>query len=190
MRTASAATAAAATKSPAASWLNITGKQQISPLGALALGLEEPLSPSEPSGRRADLAAEREVHADPRRAANRAESLAVREEPLVCALEPCDRLVVATEHEGAGRDQLEIRRVERRVLVRAHQQVMGLEPGPASVGLAALLELVDSLPRLAVHWFGNLSARPRRTGSRACAVLSRDPSCHWATNQPPCVDGP
>ena len=116
MRTASSATAAAAAKSPAASWLEHPRQEQVAPLGALALRLEESLSPSEPSGRRADLAAGREVQADPRRAANGAERLAVLEEPLVRALEPCDRLVVAAEHEGAGREQLEIRRLERHPL--------------------------------------------------------------------------
>ena len=93
-------------------------QEQISPLGALTFRLEEPLSPSEPARRRADLAADREVHADPRRVANPAESLAALKEPMVRALEPGHGLVVATEHEGAGREQLEIRRRERYPFVR------------------------------------------------------------------------
>ena len=142
-------------------------QEQISLLDALARRLDESLSPSEPSSRRADLAPGGEVQADPRRAASCAESLAVLEEPMVRALEPCDRLVVLSEHEGAGRDQFEIRALERDPLVRARQQVVGLEPGAPREGLAALLELVDLLPRPAAHWTATLPAHLVR---RRCAA--------------------
>ncbi len=76
-------------------------QEQVAALGALALVLEEPLCAAEPARRRADLAAGGEVQADPHRAADRAKRLPVLEIPLMRALEPRDRLVVAAEHEGA-----------------------------------------------------------------------------------------
>ena len=50
------------------------------------------------------------IHAAQRTARQR---LAVLEVPMVGALEPRDRIVVASEHEGARREELEIRRLER-----------------------------------------------------------------------------
>ena len=88
-------------------------QEQVAALGTLTLVFEEPLCTAQPARRRADLAAGREVQADPHRAVDGAEVLCALEVELMRALEPCDRLVVATEHEGAGREKLGVGRFER-----------------------------------------------------------------------------
>ena len=62
-------------------------------------------------------------------------------------LEPCDRLVVAAEHEGLGRKQLEVLRGERSDLMGSRQRLVRLEPRPLRVGQTALLEPDSSLHR-------------------------------------------
>ena len=73
-------------------------------------------------------------------------------------LEPRDAFVVAAEHEGRRGDQLEIVRLQRLTLVGAREKVVRSDPGAPRVGLAAPLELVDSVARAALHCSPNVSA--------------------------------
>ena len=67
------------------------------------------------------------------------------------ALEPADGLVIATEHEGAGREQLGVRRGERRMFLGSRQRFICLEPCTLRVRPTPSLELVDSIPHPAAH---------------------------------------
>ncbi len=66
-------------------------------------------------------------------------------------LEPRDGVVVAAEHVGGHREELEILRVERLLLVRAYEEVVRLGPGSSRKGLTAPLELVEPIPHAAPH---------------------------------------
>src|SRR5581483_4702078 len=138
------------------------GQEQIAVLGALGLVLEQTVRASEPACRRADLAAGGELEADPDGAASGADGVAFVEVPLMSTLEPRRRLVVATEHVGARREQLGVRCRERRLRFRGGERVVRLEPGPPRVGTAATLELVDSIPHAAAHCARNLNSREER----------------------------
>ena len=106
------------------------------------------------------------IHAAQRTAAKRQP---VVEVPLVRALEPGDGVVVASEHEGRRREELEVRRVERLLRVRVHEAFVRLEPGSRRVGLPAPLELVGPIPRMARHVGRTL--RSRRAGWRSADVV-------------------
>ena len=77
-------------------------------LGALVLVLQDPPRTTEPARGRPDLAAACEIQADPDCAARGTPLLSGLEEALVRTFEPGDRVIVATEHEGADREQLEV----------------------------------------------------------------------------------
>ena len=85
-------------------------QQQEAVLSAGVLVLEKPLCTAEPAGCGADLTPCCEIQADPDRAPGSASRLANLEVAMVCALEPRDRLLVAPQHEGGRREQVEVAR--------------------------------------------------------------------------------
>ena len=93
----------------------------------------------------------------------------------MCALEPRDGVVVAAEHEGGRREELEVRRVERLLRVRARESTRAPGARLACVGLPAPLELVGPVPHAAAHALANVIAGcdGAGTGGRR---LSRPPS--------------
>ena len=93
------------------------------------------------------------------------------------ALEPRCRLVVATKHEGTRRKEVDVRRVERSLLLDGCKRLVCLEPRPRRVGLTASLELVDSNLRAAAHIPSNVNAgRPEcdRRPRKFCAAWFSD----------------
>jgi hypothetical protein len=126
-------------------------EEQVTVLGAIVLVLQDPLCTTEPARGRADLATACEIQADPDCAVRGSLSLSGLKVALVGTFEPGDRVVVATEHEGADREQLEVFRSEAFPLVHDRQRIMRLEPGPLRVGVAASLELLDPIPHAAAH---------------------------------------
>ena len=144
-------------------------QEQVAALGAVAFVLEKPLCAAQPARCRADLATGREVQADPHRTSDAAQRLPALEVERMRPLEPRDRLVVAAEHEGGGREQLEVLRGKRCDLVRSRQRLVRLEPRPLGVGLTASPECGHFLhPR---HF---RSGRSRRACIGACCVANID----------------
>ena len=87
------------------------GDEEVAMLDAVALlVLEQPLRPAEPADRRAELTADREVHADPEPAPHGAELVARVEMELVRPLEAANPLVVAAEHRRRAAEQLDVAR--------------------------------------------------------------------------------
>ena len=84
-------------------------------------------------------------------------------------LEPLDAPVVTAEHERARREELEILRFERLVVVCPREKVVRLGPGASRVGLTTPLELVDPVRRTAPHCPPNLSAG---RGPSYCALFA------------------
>ena len=92
--------------------------QQVASLGAVALlALEQALPAPEPSGRRAHLPAEHQVVSDPVRAVHGLRGVAGVEVDLMRPLESADVFVVAPNHVGRRREQLELLRPQGRCLV-------------------------------------------------------------------------
>jgi len=76
----------------------------------------------------------------------------------MATFQPRRGLVVATEHEGARREQVDVRCVERRLPLRRGQSLVRLEPCPPRVGLAAPFEFLGWIPPAAAHCPSNLTA--------------------------------
>ena len=72
------------------------------------LPVDNALRAAEPAGSRAHLSAQREVHADPERAARRAQALPTFGPPMKGPLEDLHPLVLITEHVRGGAQQLEL----------------------------------------------------------------------------------
>ena len=147
-------------------------------LGALVLVLQDPPRTAEPARGRPDLATACEIQADPDCAVRGTPLLSGVEEALVRMFEPGDRVVVATEHEGADREQLEVFRGEAFPLVHERQRIVRLEPSPLRVGVATSLELFDSIPHAAAHCPTNNIAdaqieEPRKAGLFVSRPVSR-----------------
>ena len=73
----------------------------------------------------------------------RAQSFAGLQVRVMGALEAAHVVVVATEHVGRRRQQLEVLRSQRSRLVGARQRLVGVGPRPPVVGLTAPFELID-----------------------------------------------
>jgi hypothetical protein len=117
--------------------------QQVATFDAVALlPLEEPMGAPEPSGRARRLAAYSAERANPERAAHGAPRLAGVEVHLMRTLEKAQVLVVAAEQDCRRCEQLEVRRSQRRGLIREHERLVRLTPGPPSVGLTTAREAV------------------------------------------------
>ena len=144
-------------------------QEQVAALGTLPLVLEEPLCAAQPARRRSDLPTGRKVQADPQRAPDSPQRRPALEVPLMRALEPRNRFVVATEHERAGRQELDIRRAQRRVPLLGTQRLVCLEPRLLRVGLTAASE-------------GGSALHPRHSRSGRRIVLA---SVRCATRRPP-----
>src|SRR5207248_11428639 len=99
---------------------------------------------AEPPARRADGAPKREIHPDPGRGAHGAQRLASLQVPAMRALEDRDRLVVSAEHQRRSRQQLEILRLERSVLVGTQEGLGGVEPCAVRIRRAGALEVIAS----------------------------------------------
>jgi len=140
-------------------------EEQVAALGALALVLEDPLRAAEPAGSRTDAAAACEIQADPDCAARGTPRLSGLQEPLVRTFEPGDRVVVATEHEGADREEIEVFRGEALPLLHHRQRLVRLAPCAPRIGLPASLELLDSIPHAAAHCPANDSGLTETTSS-------------------------
>ena len=87
------------------------GHEQVARLGAVApLLVDQALRAAQPAGRAALLSADQQRRTQPDRAAGGTQRVAVAAEGLVRALEQGQVLVVATEHRGRRRQQLEVAR--------------------------------------------------------------------------------
>ena len=126
-------------------------QQQVAALGALILVLEEPLRAAQPARSRADLATGGKVQPEPQRAPNSTQRLPALEVSLMRTLQPRGRLVVPTEHEGAGREKLGVGCFQRRPLLRCGKRLIRLGPSPLRISLTAPLERGLSLHRVILH---------------------------------------
>jgi hypothetical protein len=124
------------------------GDQQIAALDAVLLGgFEQAPPPREPSTRSAALAPEEQVVADPERAAGSGRHLLGFEVRMVGALQSADVVVVSAEHVRGARQELEIRRVERRGPIRVGQRLERFAPRTPGVGRATSFRLDDRIHR-------------------------------------------
>ena len=103
--------------------------------------LEHPLGAREPSRGARDLPAQHEVHADPEGAADRRQILAAVEVALMRTLQRAQLLLVAAQHVGDRREQLQVLRRQRRLAIGTRQRLVGLDPRTLHVQLPAAFEL-------------------------------------------------
>jgi hypothetical protein len=105
------------------------GQQQVALLDAVPrLALDQPLGACEPAAGSACLPCEEELNPDPEGTARRAQGLTRFHVALVGPLEHGDRLLVAAQHVGRGRQQLEVLRPERLRAVSVRQRFVGAHP--------------------------------------------------------------
>jgi hypothetical protein len=103
---------------PAEHVLQHSRYQQIAALDRVTLlAFEQPSRAREPSQGGARLSPERQVVADPERAAHGPRRLAGVQVGVMCPLEAAHIVVVAPEHVGGPRQQLEVLRLQRRRLI-------------------------------------------------------------------------
>src|SRR5204863_7641741 len=104
--------------------------------------LDEPLSSSEPTGRRPDLSPQREIHSDPESTTRRTEHVTGRRMLLVSSFEDLHPLVLVPEHVGRRREQFQIRPRERRYFVSERKRLLSVPPRKPGVRRATAFELV------------------------------------------------
>jgi hypothetical protein len=122
--------------------------QQVSVLDALTrLTFEEALRAREPAGRGGRLPSKHQVPADPERAARGARRLAGVQMGAMSTLQAAHVLVVAAEHVGRPREQLDILRAQRGRLIDSRQNLVGIRPRTSGVTLTAPLDLGDAIHR-------------------------------------------
>ena len=106
-----------------------------------SVALEHPLRTSEPAGRAAHLAPERQIRADPPCTARGASSLAGVDVDVMGTLQEAHPLVIAPEHVGRRRQELDVFGAERLRLIRTGQGLVGVPPCARGIGSASALEL-------------------------------------------------
>jgi DNA-binding transcriptional ArsR family regulator len=121
-------------------------QEHVTLLDTLALlALEQPLSAAEPARGRPHLTAERKVHADPERAADCGQRLALFRVRVVRALQQRNPFVDEPEHVGRRRQQHEVRAGQGSRAFDVPQQLVGLTPRGSRVGIPASFQLVSGL---------------------------------------------
>ena len=114
---------------------------EVAALRAVAI-LEQPLRPGEPAAGPARLAARRPDQPEPERAPHGALHLARREVRVMRALEHVEVLELLAEHEGGGRQPLQVLAAE---LSRHRQRGVGVLPRPSCEGLPAALHVIGGV---------------------------------------------
>jgi hypothetical protein len=110
--------------------------QQVPPLGAVSfLVVEQALPATEPSGRGAHLPAQHQVVSDPVHAVHGPRGVAGIEVGVMRTFESADVFVVAPQHVGRRREQLELLRPQGRCVVGSRQGLEGIRPGSPREGL-------------------------------------------------------
>ena len=134
------------------------GHQEVATLRALAtVVLEQPLSTAEPAARAAHLSSERQVDTDPDRTSRSTLGLLRVDVELMSPLQVAHPLVVAAEHVGRRRQELEVLRGEWSRFVGARERLVGLQPRPRCKGPAALVERARVLRRARLGFSPGLS---------------------------------
>lgn len=120
--------------------------QEVAALGAVpVLALEQTFSATEPAGRRPHIPAEHQVVTDPVRAAHGPRDIPGVEVGMMRTLESAHVLVVAPQHVGRRREQLELLRAHGRCLVGSRQGLEGIRPGSLCEGLTTPRDELGSL---------------------------------------------
>ena len=118
------------------------GEQQIALLrGLCSFLVEQPLTPREPSGRGAGLAAQEEAEADPECAAGGAPAVARVPVRPVRALQRALELLLASDQERRGRQPLEVRRAQGVLAIGQRQELVGVFPRAAVVRSPAAIQV-------------------------------------------------
>jgi hypothetical protein len=122
------------------------GDQQVSALDAVPLlALEQPLRATEPAACAGHLASEEQVVADPERTPRGARGIAGVRVQVMRALQAAQVVVVAAQHVGRSREQLQVLRAQRCRVVGARETLEGVEPRLRGIGITTTPELFDGI---------------------------------------------